>query len=162
MGLSQWSSRESHQIVCRPSSLDVQFVDFDGVRFHLSTPERKTSLLLSMHIRCWEELVRYGALDILKREYGALLLEQAEQEYNVSLEIDLEQIPSDSGTFTWCFPTDVYYNAVNIRGSRGFHSICCFVQTECTGGSFRTGLQDTEGAGSFRQRTRRAHGDSLS
>ncbi|KAF9462890.1 actin-related protein ARPC2 [Collybia nuda] len=79
----------------KPSSLDVQFVDFDGVRFHLSTPERKTSLLLSMHIRCWDELVKYGALDILRREYGVLLLDQAEQEYNVSLDIDLEQIPSD-------------------------------------------------------------------
>lgn len=81
----------------RPSSLDVQFVDFDGVRFHLSTPERKTSLLLSMHIRCWDELVKYGALDILKREYGALLVAQPEHEYNVSLVIDLEQVPTDAG-----------------------------------------------------------------
>ena len=34
----------------RPSALDVQFVDYDGVRFHLSTPQSKTTLLLSMHI----------------------------------------------------------------------------------------------------------------
>jgi len=80
----------------KPSSLDVQFVDYDGVRFHLSTPERKTVLLLSMHIRCWDELVRYGALDVLKREYGALLKREAEPEYNVSLEIDLEQLPADN------------------------------------------------------------------
>jgi len=79
----------------KPSSLDVQFVDFDGVRFHLSTPERKTTLLLSMHIRCWDELVRYGALEVLKREYGNLVATQVEQEYNISLEVDLEQIPSD-------------------------------------------------------------------
>jgi len=84
---------------CRPSSLDVQFVDYDGVRFHLTTPERKTGLLLSMHIRCWDELVRYGAMDVLKREYGALLAGQAEPEYNVSLEIDLEQVPADPGVF---------------------------------------------------------------
>jgi len=79
--------------ITKPSSLDVAFVDYDGVRFHLSTPERKTLLLLSMHIRCWDELVRYGALEVLQREYGALLQSQAEPEYNVSLEIDLEQIP---------------------------------------------------------------------
>ncbi|KAF8075010.1 actin-related protein ARPC2 [Lyophyllum atratum] len=84
--------------ITKPSSLDVQFVDFDGVRFHLSTPERKTVLLLSMHIRCWDELVKYGAMDILKREYGALVAAQPEQEYNVSLEIDLEQVPSSPET----------------------------------------------------------------
>ena len=78
----------------------MQFVDFDGVRFHLSTPERKTVLLLSMQIRCWDELVKYGALDILKREYGALLTAQAEQEYNISIQIDLEQIPADPGTIS--------------------------------------------------------------
>jgi len=75
----------------------VQFVDYDGVRFHLSTPERKTALLLSMHIRCWAELVQYGANDILRREYGSLMKGQAEPEYNVSLEIDLEHVPADGG-----------------------------------------------------------------
>ncbi|KAH0582884.1 hypothetical protein H2248_010787 [Termitomyces sp. 'cryptogamus'] len=84
--------------IAKPSSLDVQFVDFDGVRFHLSTPERKTSLLLSMHIRCWDELVKYGALEILKREYGSMLTAQPEHEYNVSLVIDLEQVPPDAET----------------------------------------------------------------
>ncbi|KAI0259874.1 Arp2/3 complex, 34 kd subunit p34-Arc-domain-containing protein [Gloeopeniophorella convolvens] len=79
----------------KPSSLDVQFVDFDGVRFHLSTPDRKTALLLSMHIRCWDELVRYGALDILKREYGSLVQAQPESDYNVSLLIDLDTAPPE-------------------------------------------------------------------
>ena len=78
--------------------MDIQFVDYDGVRFHLSSlSERKTSLLLSMNIRCWDELVKYGAKEILYREYGSLLKDFAEPEYNVSLEIDLEQIPAQSG-----------------------------------------------------------------
>lgn len=81
----------------RPSSLDVQFVDYDGVRFHLSTPESKTTLLLSMQIRCWDELVRYGAVEVLKREYGALVIAQPESEYNVSLEVDLNAAPPDDG-----------------------------------------------------------------
>jgi actin related protein 2/3 complex subunit 2 len=67
------------------------------VRFRLSTPERKTVLLLSMNIRCWDELVQYGALDVLQREYGSLLSSQTEQGYNVSLRIDLEQVPVDQG-----------------------------------------------------------------
>lgn len=70
------------------------------MRFHLTTPERKTVLLLSMHIRCWDDLAKYGALDVLRREYGALLIEQTEPEYNVSLEIDLEQVPTDLGRCT--------------------------------------------------------------
>lgn len=83
----------------RPSSLDVQFVDFDGVRFHLSTPDRKTALLLSMNIRCWDELLQYGVHDVLQREYGPMLRSQAEPEYNVSLDIDLEQFPPEGGEF---------------------------------------------------------------
>ncbi|KAI0049005.1 actin-like protein ARPC2 [Auriscalpium vulgare] len=79
----------------KPSSLDVQFVDFDGVRFHLSTPERKSALLLSMHIRCWDELVRYGAQEVLQREYGPLVQAQPEPEYNVSLVIDLDTAPPE-------------------------------------------------------------------
>jgi actin related protein 2/3 complex subunit 2 len=74
--------------------LDVQFVDYDGVRFHLSTPDRKSVLLLSMNIRCWDELVNFGALEVLKREYGSLLRGQPEPDYNVSLEVDLEHMPA--------------------------------------------------------------------
>ncbi|KAJ7077919.1 actin-related protein ARPC2 [Mycena belliarum] len=82
--------------IIKPSSVDVQFVDYDGVRFHLSTPERKSVLLLSMHIRCWDELVMYGALDVLKREYGSLLQPQPEPEYSVSLALDLDQLPASN------------------------------------------------------------------
>ena len=82
----------------RPSSLDVQFVDFDGVRFRITTPEKKTQLVLSMSIRCWPELVRYGALDSLKHEYGAIVRATPEPDYDVSLDIDLETAPSEGGT----------------------------------------------------------------
>jgi actin related protein 2/3 complex subunit 2 len=50
-----------------------------------------------MHIRCWDELVRYGALDVLKREYGPLVQAQPESEYNISLLIDLEAAPPEGG-----------------------------------------------------------------
>jgi len=95
---------ESHNVIIqntlldklqKPTSLDLQFVDYDGVRFHLSTPEKKSVLLLSIHIRCWDELTKYGAMDILHREYGALVAPQPEAEYNASLLIDLEQAPTE-------------------------------------------------------------------
>lgn len=50
-----------------------------------------------MSIRCWSELVSYGALDLLSREYGALLRATPEPDYDVSLDIDLEQVPPVGG-----------------------------------------------------------------
>ena len=89
---------KSTSLQARPSLLDIQFVDYDGVRFHLSTPERKNILLLSMSIRCWEELLKYGVLQVLKREYGSLVKAQAEADYNTSLEINLDEVPTEEGT----------------------------------------------------------------
>jgi actin related protein 2/3 complex subunit 2 len=55
-----------------------------------------------MHIRCWDDLTKYGALEVLQREYGSLLKAQPEAEYNVSLEIDLEQLPAEQGARCVC------------------------------------------------------------
>lgn len=51
-----------------------------------------------MHVRCWDELARSGAVDVLRREYGGLLKDEAEPDYNVSLEIDLNLVPPEGGT----------------------------------------------------------------
>ncbi|WVW85746.1 hypothetical protein I302_107784 [Kwoniella bestiolae CBS 10118] len=95
---------ESHSVIIndvltdrfeKASRADIQFVDYDNVRFHLSTPESKTKLLLSMGIQCWPDLVKYGAREHLQKEYEGYLLpqEQTEPEYDVSLVVDLEQLP---------------------------------------------------------------------
>jgi actin related protein 2/3 complex subunit 2 len=76
------------------SSLDLLFVDYDGVRFHLWTGDRRTVLILSMNIRCWNELVQYGANDVISREYGKYVKADTEPDYNVSLEFDTEQLPT--------------------------------------------------------------------
>jgi len=52
-----------------------------------------------MNIRCWDELVRYGALEVLGKEYGSMLLADPEPEYNVSMLIDLEQAPTEPGAY---------------------------------------------------------------
>lgn len=82
--------------------MDIQFVDYDNVRFHLSTPSSKTSIILSMSIQCWPDLVKYGAREHLQKEYAELLLDegQTEPEYNVSLSIDLEKLPASEGSAT--------------------------------------------------------------
>jgi len=93
---------ESHSVVIqntlqdrfsKPGSIDVQFVDFDGVRFRLSTPQSKEIIVLSMHMRCWEQLVKYGVDDVIKREYGSRVMSQPEAEYHVSIEYALDSVP---------------------------------------------------------------------
>lgn len=51
-----------------------------------------------MNIRCWNEIEKYGVNDVLNREYGSLIKKEPEPEYNISLEIDLERVPSEGGT----------------------------------------------------------------
>lgn len=78
-----------------PKSLDQLFVDFDGVSYHLSAPEKanRHSLVLSMSMRpaCWDEVVAYGALDTLRREYGEYLQNQVEG----------NTLRSDGSTYSW-------------------------------------------------------------
>jgi len=94
---------ESHNVIIqntlsekfiKPSSVDISFVDYDGVRFRMHTPEKKTGLILSMSVRCWDELAKYGADEIMKREYGARIAAQPEPQFNVTLEFDLENVPA--------------------------------------------------------------------
>lgn len=83
----------------RPTSLDQQFVDFDGVRYHMTSTDKKTVLLLSMEWPCIAQLNAFGANELLSREYGFALLpaDQTEQGYDVSLVINLEELPEDPG-----------------------------------------------------------------
>lgn len=78
-----------------PRGLDQLFVDFDSVSYHLSAPDKsnRNMLILSMNMRrqCWDELVSYGALDLLRREYGDWLQEQVEG----------NTLRSDGSTYSW-------------------------------------------------------------
>lgn len=48
-----------------------------------------------MSIRCWDELVKYGVDNVLRREYGDRVKAEVEPDYNVSLELDLEKFPPE-------------------------------------------------------------------
>lgn len=50
-----------------------------------------------MSVRCWDELAKYGVDNLLRREYGHRVKAAPEPDYNVSLEIDLEQFPPEGG-----------------------------------------------------------------
>lgn len=66
--------------------------------FHISTPSAKTKILISISVKCFSELVQYGAEDVLAREYGPYIVSPVEAGYDFSVMVDLEQLPSDPGT----------------------------------------------------------------
>ncbi|KAJ5290613.1 uncharacterized protein N7443_010866 [Penicillium atrosanguineum] len=77
-----------------PASIDQVVSDFDGVTFHLSTPESKSKILISINVKCFKELVQYGAQEVLEREYGPYIV-SPEPGYDFSVQIDLENLPAE-------------------------------------------------------------------
>ncbi|KAI7900913.1 actin-related protein 2/3 complex subunit 2 [Cokeromyces recurvatus] len=75
--------------------IDMTVADFDGVSYHISTPESKTVIQISLRWACTRQLFEYGAEDVLKREYGDWLVSTPEQGYDVTLSIDLEKAPQE-------------------------------------------------------------------
>jgi actin related protein 2/3 complex subunit 2 len=84
-----------------PLSLDRIVTDFDFTTYHLSTPQDKTKILLSIAIKCWQDLNKYGAIQLLTKKYGGYKFIQiltgsdCEPGYDVSLYIDIEQCQLD-------------------------------------------------------------------
>jgi actin related protein 2/3 complex subunit 2 len=77
-----------------PVSIDQTVSDFDGVLFHISTPETKTKILVSLQIRCYQDLVKYGAVQVLQREYGEYVV-PPETGFDFSIMLDLENLPEE-------------------------------------------------------------------
>lgn len=86
-----------YQFSPTPASVDQVIPDFDGVIYHISTPESKTKILVSLSIKCYRDLIKYGAEEVLQREYGPFIVEP-ESGYDFSLQLDLEALPEDKGT----------------------------------------------------------------
>ena len=76
----------------------VTLADFDGVLYRISNPAGdKTKINVSIALKFYAELVTHGAQDILAREYGDRLLEEPEESYDVTVQVDLDKnaIPDD-------------------------------------------------------------------
>lgn len=75
----------------------MSIVDFDGVSYHISTAEdNDAKLILSIRWKCWSELVQYGAMDVLKREYRQWITEP-EHGYDFTLQFDIQNVGADTG-----------------------------------------------------------------
>ncbi|BFZ01043.1 hypothetical protein BsWGS_04082 [Bradybaena similaris] len=79
----------------KPDSIDITVADFDGVLFHLSNPDgNKNKIRVSISLKFYKELQQHGADELIKREYSGLITE-TESGYNVSIEFNLENVPSN-------------------------------------------------------------------
>eukprot|EP01094_Clydonella_sp_ATCC50884_P017417 TRINITY_DN302_c0_g1_i1.p1 TRINITY_DN302_c0_g1~~TRINITY_DN302_c0_g1_i1.p1 ORF type:complete len:309 (-),score=141.09 TRINITY_DN302_c0_g1_i1:188-1093(-) len=78
------------------AALDVTLADFDGVQFHISTPnpDARNVILYSIQWPAVEELLRHGAQKDLEKIYGGLVTDP-ESGYQVSLQIDLDNLPAE-------------------------------------------------------------------
>jgi len=77
----------------KPETIDVRFADFDSVTYHISNPNGdKSKIMLSICLKYYKDLQQHGVDTLLRREYGALLMSDAESGYNVSLLYDLSTI----------------------------------------------------------------------
>jgi len=81
-------------------SMEAIVADFDGVTFHLFTPDAnaKNILNISISIKCFGELEKQGVQDILKTQYGKNLI-APENGYNATLQVDLASVPADKAAF---------------------------------------------------------------
>lgn len=86
-------------------SLDRIITDFDFTTYHISTSENKDILLISIYLKCWDDLVKYGVVDYLKGKYskfnsgGLSVLSDIEQGYNYSFELDLAKLAEQTEDF---------------------------------------------------------------
>src|SRR3954471_3573748 len=79
-----------------PVSIDQVVSDFDNVTYHISTPESKSKIIISIAVKCFNELVQYGAQQVLEREYGPYIV-APEEGYDFSVQVDLENLPESQG-----------------------------------------------------------------
>jgi len=81
-------------------ALEMVIADFDGVTFHLSTPDAnaKNIIQISMAMKAYSDLKKCGVDDVMNKYYGNYIVE-AESQYDVSIQINLSNKPADINKF---------------------------------------------------------------
>ncbi|EAZ63798.2 Arp complex subunit [Scheffersomyces stipitis CBS 6054] len=88
-------------------SLDRIITDFDFTTYHISTlPDHKQLVLVSIYLKCWDDLNKYGVVEYLNGKYaeyaGPLAVLQGsdlEAGYNYSLVLDLAELAGKDDEF---------------------------------------------------------------
>ncbi|KAJ3393062.1 hypothetical protein HDU92_008006 [Lobulomyces angularis] len=72
----------------------INVCDFDNVHYRFQTLDLKTDLVLSMNMPCFNELKKYNVSQLLKKFYGNYLLDTPIDGFDVSLRLDLSNLPN--------------------------------------------------------------------
>ncbi len=85
----------------KPDALGVNLADFDGVQYHISNPATprngpdRTKINVSIALKFYRELSSHGADSLLRRVYGDRLLAVPEDGFDVTLQVDLNNLPEN-------------------------------------------------------------------
>lgn len=78
-----------------PVTLDRIVTDFDFTTFHITTPASKDKILLSIKIKCWQDLVENNVISLLNEIYNCVtVLDSPEPGWDFSIYIDLKDLQS--------------------------------------------------------------------
>jgi len=76
-------------------SVEAIIADFDQSTFHIWTDQNHKNLLrVSLSMKCYSELKKYGVDEVMQKNYGNMLI-STESGYDVTVEIDLAKPPAD-------------------------------------------------------------------
>ena len=78
----------------KPDNIDFTIADYDGAIYTLSNLEDRNKLYVSISMKFFDSLKKYGAEELLKREYGEYLRDTALSGQCATLEFDLKTIGS--------------------------------------------------------------------
>jgi len=83
--------------VDKPDPLETVIADFDGVTFHIHTPDAnaRNILHISMSMKCYSQLGPHGVNEKLKEYYPNYLQGSPETNYDVTLIVDTATAPSN-------------------------------------------------------------------
>lgn len=77
-----------------PAAISQIVSDFDNVTFYISTPESKSKIQISMRMRCFRDLEKYGVSQVLQREYGQYIV-ATEPGYDFTIAIDVDAVQAN-------------------------------------------------------------------
>lgn len=81
----------------KPEAVCAKIVDYDGVIYSISNREGdKNKILLSISMKFYKDLQQHGLDEFLKKIYANYLQAEAEANYNITLEFDLQNLPDNT------------------------------------------------------------------
>ncbi|KAH3687819.1 hypothetical protein WICPIJ_001194 [Wickerhamomyces pijperi] len=84
------------ELVATPQLVDRIISDFDYTTFHLSTPEDKSKLLVSITSKSFKDIKQYDAINKLNQTYAEFQTEIVEPGYDYSIYVDLLSVAAKS------------------------------------------------------------------